>query len=49
MNLSLSHAMIIFATYVAAKLAKGKDTAGSLFEVMVVKSGLSNAMRNAAN
>ena len=43
MSLSLSHEKNIFATYVAVKLAKGKDTAGSLFEVMVVKSGLSRA------
>ena len=49
MNLSLSHAMIIFATYVAAKLVKGKDTAGSLFEVMVAMSGLSRVMRNAVS
>ena len=49
MNLSPSHAMIIFATYVAAKLAKGKDTAGNLFEVMAVKCGLSKGMRNAVS
>ena len=41
--------MIIFATYVAAKLAKGKDTEGNLFEVMAVKYGLSKGMKNAVN
>lgn len=49
MNLSLSHEKNMFVTYVAAKLAKGKDTVGNLFEVMAVKSGLSKAMKNAVN
>ena len=39
----------MFETYVAAKLAKGKDTAGSLSETIAVKCGLSRAMRNAVN
>ena len=48
-KLSLSHAMIMFATCVVEKLAKGKDTEGYLFEVMAVKCGLSKAMKSAAN
>ena len=35
----------MFATYVAAKLAKDKSTADSLSETMAVKRGLSKGMR----
>lgn len=46
MNLSLSHLRIMFVTCVVAKLAKGKDTEGNLFEVMAVTRGLSKGMKN---
>ena len=49
MKQSLSQVRSIFATYVAAKLAKGKSTEGSLSEPIVAKYGLSRAMRNAVN
>lgn len=49
MKQNLSHVRNMFATYVTAKLAKGKSIEGNLFEVIAATCGLSKGMKSAVN